>query len=193
MESIERANQIADFLTFVQEAKRRSHENLVSSEIAEVRRINSVIESHYVDDQGKPAMYQSIESALYDDARLLVTLWHFFEQQPQRSLPAFEEMLDLEIDGLNGDRHPRKVFDRSPFGVAALIAGTVTIWMTVFQTYSGDDLSELLELVRFRSIAGLIWIIGLFVVIWYILKTHRNNRQVAFLASLRRALKLYLA
>ncbi len=42
-------------------------------------------------------------------------------------------------------------------------------------------------------IAGLVWIVGLFVVLWFILKTMRNNRQVAFLASVARALDLYLS
>ncbi|EMI57860.1 hypothetical protein [Rhodopirellula sallentina] len=64
--------------------------------------------------------------------------------------------------------------------------------MTFLRTYTGDDLSDLLELIRFNSIAGTLWIVGLFLVVWYILKTHRNNVQVALLSSIDRALSIYL-
>lgn len=192
METMERVQRIASFLKFLHDVNRQSKASLIRADAEEVRAIRAAVEEHYLDDQGKPAMYQSIESAFYDDARLTVTLWNCFDEYSTGDLQGFQSMLDLELDGLTGDRHPRKVFDRSPFGIAALIVATITIWMTVFQTYSGEDLSNFLELIRFNSIAGLIWIVGLFVVVWYILKTHRNNRQVAFLASLRRALHVYL-
>lgn len=107
-------------------------------------------------------------------------------------LCSFHNLIKLETDGLTGDRHPRKVFDRSPFGIAAIIIGTVTIWMSIFKNVSGQDMSELLELIRFNWIAGTVWIGGLFVGLWYILKTLRNNRQVAFLGTVNRALSIYL-
>ena len=164
----------------------------MSQDTPDVRLIRGAIEEHYVDDQGKPAMYQRFESALYDDSRSILTLWRFFDGFERQQLRDFQQLTSLELHGLTGDRHPRKVFDRSPFGIAALIVGTITIWMTFLRTYTGDDLSELLELIRFNWIAGLVWIVGLFVVLWFILKTVRNNRQVAFLASISRALDLYL-
>ncbi len=63
--------------------------------------------------------------------------------------------------------------------------------MTVLRTFTGEDLSELLELIRFNWVAGTIWIVGLFVALWYFLKMLRNNRQVAFLSSVDRAMQLY--
>ncbi len=188
----ERAQMIVAFLSFLQDARARLSKQLVSKANAEVRMIRGAIEDHYIDDQGKPAMYLQFESALYDDAQSMVTLWSCFDDYAREELRNFQPLIRLELDGLTGDRHPRKIFDRSPFGIAALIVGSITIWMTVLRTYTGDDLSEFLELVRFNWIAGTMWIVGLFVVVWYILKTHRNNCQVAFLGSVARSLDLYL-
>lgn len=189
---MEMAQAIADFLQFLQDAQSRLKNQLVPPEASEVQLIRSAVEEHYVDDQGKPAMYQRIESALYDDAQSLLTLWRCFDDYTREELSTFQRLISLELAGLTGDRHPRKVFDRSPFGIAALVVGTITIWMTFLRTYTGEDLSELLELIRFNWIAGTLWVVGLFVVLWFILKTVRNNRQVAFLASVARALDQYL-
>lgn len=190
--SVERGPLLSDFLTFLLAAKTSLKDQLASSKDQQVEQIRAPLEEHYVDDQGKPAMYQRFESAIYDDARSFVTLWSFFESYDRRQLRSFQRLVQMELDGLNGDRLPRKVFDRSPFGIVALVTGTLTIWMTILRTYTGDDLSIFLEAIRFNWIAGIIWIVGLFVVLWYILKTVRNNHQVAFLSSLGRALELYL-
>lgn len=187
-----RVQSVVEFLAFVLNAKTALSNNLVSSSDRDVKHIRDTVEEHYIDDRGDPAMYQRLESALYDDAREIVTLWKFFSRYDMDQLRTFQSMLKLDYDGLTGDRHPRKVFDRSPFGIAALVVGTITIWMTILRTYTGEDLSELLELIRFNWIAGSMWVIGLFVVLWYILKTVRNNRQVAVISSISRALELYL-
>lgn len=191
-DSSQRARAIGAFLQFLQDARSRLKTELVCQDTPEIAQIRAPIEEHYVDDQGKPAMYLRFESALYDDAQSIVTLWSYFDDYQREKLRGFRRLAALEIEGLTGDRHPRKVFDRSPFGIAALVVGTITIWMSVLKTYTGEDLSELLELVRFNWLAGTLWIVGLFVVLWYILKTHRNNCQVAFLSSIARALDLYL-
>lgn len=188
----ERTQLIVAFLSFLQEARGRLSGQLVPPSDPEVRMIRGAIEDHYTDDQGKPAMYIQFESALYDDAQSMVTLWGCFDEYSRDQLRSFQRLLTLELDGLNGDRHPRKIFDRTPFGIAALIVGSITIWMTVLRTYTGEDLSPMLELVRFNWIAGTMWIVGLFLVVWYILRTHRNNCQVAMLGSISRALDLYL-
>ncbi len=187
-----RGQLIRRFLTFLLDAQSELSNNLVPGDDPQVQEIRRPLEEHYLDDQGKPAMYQRLESTLYDDARSVVTLWRYFNSIPREQLVAFRKLLQLEHDGLTGDRHPRKIFDRSPFGIGALIVGTITIWMTVLQTFTGEDLSELLQLIRFNWVAGTVWIVGLFVAIWYILKTLRNNRQVALLSSIRRSLDLYL-
>ena len=188
----ERETALNGFLTFLLEAKTVLKQNMTSAQHPKVEQIRAPLEEHYVDDQGKPAMYQRFESAIYDDARSMVTLWAFFESYSLQQLRSFQVLVQMELDGLNGDRHPRKVFDRSPFGIAAIVVGTITIWMTILRTYTGDDLSIFLEAIRFNSIAGVIWIVGLFVVLWFILKTVRNNHQVAFLSTIGRALELYL-
>ena len=188
-----RAELISEFLLFVWDARRSLKSNLVSKNDAEVQQIRGPIEEHDVDDRGEPTMYQRFESAFYDDSREIVTLWHFFQGFERDRLRQFQPLVKLELEGLTGDRHPRKVFDRSPFGIAAVIVGTITVWMTILRTYTGEDLSDLLEAIRFNWIAGVMWVMGLFVVLWYILKTIRNNRQVAVLSTISRALELYLA
>lgn len=186
-----RVQPIADFLSFLLDAKSEISNNLSAAGDREVKLIREVVEEQYTDDRGDPAMYQRLESSLYDDAREVVTLLNFFERYDSDQLRTFQSLLNLDLDGLTGDRHPRKVFDRSPFGIASLVVGTITVWMTILRTYTGEDLSELLELIRFNWIAGSMWIVGLFVVLWYILKTVRNNRQVALLATISRSLEVY--
>ena len=189
-----RANAVGRFLSFLHDMR----ENLKSRDGAnavDLRLIRDPLEDHYVDDQGKPAMYQRFESALYDDAPTILKLWRSFDDYQRDELGLFQRLTKLELDGLTGDRHPRKILDRSPFGVAALIVGSVTIWMSMLKTFGGDDLGDLqqlLTLIQFNWIAGTMWIVGLFVVLWYIIKMHRNNSQVAFLSSVSRALELYL-
>lgn len=183
---------IAEFLAFVLAAKTQLAESRVANSHPDVQRIRDVVEEHYLDDRGQPAMYQQLESAIYDDAQEIVTLWGLFDGYPKSRLHAWRRLLQLEYDGLTGDRHPRKVFDRSPFGIGAIVIGTFTVWMTFLRNYSGEDLSDLLELVRFNWIAGTLWIGGLFVFLWFVLKTVRNNKQVALVGTLSRALQLYL-
>ncbi len=58
---------------------------------------------------------------MYDDARQVVTLWKYFDTCDRDNLVAFQQLLCIEQQGLTGDRHPRRVFDRSPFGICALL------------------------------------------------------------------------
>lgn len=183
---------IAEFLSFVLAAKKELAENSASTSEPDVVTIRGVVEEHYVDDRGEPAMYQQLESAIYDDAPEIVTLWRLFDRYPRHRLKTWRKLLKMEYEGLLGDRHPRKVFDRSPFGIAAIVVGSFTVWMTFLRNYTGEDLSDLLELIRFNWIAGTLWVGGMFVFLWYVLKTVRNNKQVALIGSMSRSLELYL-
>ncbi|MEP3480202.1 MAG: hypothetical protein ABJZ55_13205 [Fuerstiella sp.] len=189
----QRVQSVRDFLAFVLGAKIQIAEYLVSASDSGVRHIQEIAEEHSVDDNGHSSMYQRLESAFYDDAQQQVTLWNYFDRYNIDQLNAFQRMLKSDHEGLTGDRSPRKIFDRSPFGIIALVVGTVTIWLGVLQKYAGDDLNDMLTLFHYNSFAGLLWIVGLFVVLWYILKTVRNNRQVSLLMTISRALEVYLA
>ena len=186
------SQEAAEFLQFLIDARATLKTGLVSKNDPRVQQVREPLEDHYLDDRGHPAMYQKQESAIYDDSRSLVTLWGFLERYDSDQLTRWHRLVQLELAGLTGDRHPRKVFDRSPFGIAAIVIMTVTVWMTVVRNFTGEDVSQLLELLHFNWIAGAIWVGGLFVVLWFILKTMRNNIQLAFLGSLDRALTLYL-
>ena len=187
-----RANRIREFMTFLQTSQDRLRKEMVLEENVDVQRIRAVVEEHYVDDQGKPAMYQRFESVLYDDSRTMVTLWSIFDGYEKHQLQSFEQLLQVEVDGLTGDRHPKHVFDRSIFGKAAIVIAVITVWMGVLKTFTGDNLGDLMIFSEFDWVGGLILVGGLFVVLWYVLKTFRNNKQVALMSTLFRALKVYL-
>ena len=190
--SNERANTVSEFLIFLSTAQDELKNNLATANDETVRLMREPLEEHYLDDQGKPAVYQRFESALYDGSHELTTFWRFLERYDRKKLRRFQKLIEMEVEGLSTDRHPRKVFDRSPLGILAIIVGTITVWMTVVRNFTGEDMSILLELIRFNFIAGAVWIGGLFVALWFILKIYRNNRQLAFLGSLKRAMHLYL-
>ncbi len=65
----------------------------------------------------------------------------------------------------------------------------------MIKTVSDEDMMSvfLSDLVLANAwVTGTAWIVGMFVVLWYILKTARNRAQVASLSSINRALALYL-
>jgi hypothetical protein len=190
-----RIERIGAFLGFLEQARLELRRNRVSERSETVTRIRAAVEEHYVDDQNRPAMYQKFESAFYDDAPAFATLWPFFRRYELDDLRRFEHLLGMELAGLTGDRHPRSIFARSPFGVAALVVGTLSVWWAVIKTVSDEDMMSvfLSDLVLANAwVTGGAWIVGMFVVLWYILKTARNRAQVASLSSINRALALYL-
>lgn len=154
MDTMERASEISRFLFFMRDMREALAATGTRADEPAVKMIRSTIEDHYLDDQGKPAMYLTMASALYDDAPAIVNLWKHLENYDAKELRRYRRLIGIELDGLNGDRHPRKVFDRSPFGVAALIVGTITIWMTFLNTYPCEELGELLKLIRFNWIVA---------------------------------------
>lgn len=186
-----RLERVAAFLGFLEEARERL-KSPVSEQSPVVQRIRRVVEEHDVDARGRSRMYQKFESAIYDDARAIATLWPLFDAHERGQLRRFAELVSIEIAGLTGDRHPRSVFDRSLLGIGALVLGTVTIWWTLARTFAGDGAGILPEEARYPRVEGTIWLVGLIVVLWYILKTVRNRRQVAVLATIGRALSIYL-
>ncbi len=187
-----RSNRIREFMTFLQATRERLKNELVPEDNVDVQKIREVVEEHYLDDQGKPAMYQRFESVLYDDARTIVTLWSVFDDYERFQLKSFEQLLRLENEGLTGDRHPKRVFDRSIFGKSAIVIGVITVWMGVLKTFAGYNLGELMIFSEFQWVGAAILVGGLFVVLWYVLKTFRNNKQTAEIARLMRALNVYL-
>jgi hypothetical protein len=122
-----RIERIGAFLGFLEQARLELRRNRVSERSETVTRIRAAVEEHYVDDQNRPAMYQKFESALYDDAPAFATLWPFFRRYELDDLRRFEHLLGMELAGLTGDRHPRSIFARSPFGVGPRRRHTVRL------------------------------------------------------------------
>jgi hypothetical protein len=137
-------------------------------------------------------MYQRFESVLYDDAKTIITLWSVFDDYEKFQLESFAQLLRLEHDGLTGDRHPKRVFDRSIFGKASIVIAVITVWMGVLKTFAGYNLGELMIFSDFQWVGAVILVGGLFVVLRYVLKTFRNNKQTAEIAQLSRSLRIYL-
>lgn len=190
-----RIKGIAGFLRFVEEAQNHLHEHLVSDKSLEVREIREAIEARTDDNTRVPR----IQSALYDDARALVTLWTFFRAYDHEQLQRFARMVKLELQGLTGDLHPRSVFARSPLGIAALGGAIISVWWAIVTTVSGVDVSgfrsTLEEGLGDTVITILVFVAffgGLFVGIYYFVKIGEYRAQIADLSSIARALDLYL-
>lgn len=193
-----RVRRLGAFLRFLDEANGHLKSNLVSRNAPAVQKIRDVVEEHYTDDEGRPAVYQKFESAFFDDARAIVSLWPFFTKYDREQLRQFQRMLALELQGLTGDRHPRSILARSPFGKVALVVGAISIWWAVIGTVSGEDMTEfvpeLLSILSWaaRIVFGVVWIGGMFTVTWYVVRTVRNHRQVASVSTIARAMEVYL-
>lgn len=65
----ERAMRIGEFLEFLVQTRTALRESKAAERDAAVELIREPLEDHYLDDRGQPAMYQRLESALYDDSR----------------------------------------------------------------------------------------------------------------------------
>ncbi|NHN39596.1 hypothetical protein G8764_20035 [Pseudomaricurvus alcaniphilus] len=195
-----KTSQTADFLQFLSDARTFLTENRVSKHHPDVRHIRTGVEDNYRDDRGQPAVYQKFESTLYEDARNLVTLWRFFPEYEKSQLRRYNRLTAMELSGLTGDHHPMAILGRSLLGTAALLMSAISVWWGLISLISADDsgnlftelLHGLLDPAWINRIVGVIWLAGMYVLIWYVLRMIRNRRQVAFLSSLTRALTLYL-
>ncbi|MFH2043761.1 MAG: hypothetical protein ABIK92_01285 [Pseudomonadota bacterium] len=194
------ADQIADFLKFLNEARSYLKQNKVSKHHPDVLLIRSEVEKNYHDDNGKPATYQKYESTFCEDACAIVTLFEFFQKYEYDQLHHYHKLTMMELAGLKGDYHPLAILGRSALGKSALLLSSITIWWGLIKLVSEDDhgklfselLHSLLSPAMINRIVGMIWLVGMFVVVWYVLRMVRNRKQVAFLSSLSRALELYL-
>jgi hypothetical protein len=196
----ELTGQLAEYLKFIGDARSYIKQNKTYKHHPEVKAIRSEVEDDYQDDHGEPAIYQKFESALYEDAPALVSLWRFMRGYNDEQLCLFHKLTLIELDGLRGDYHPMAIFGRSVLGAGALVLSGMTVWSGLINLVSNEDagnwFTELLHSFLSPSIenslVGVVMLVGLFVVIWYPLRMVRNRKQVAFLSSLSRALTLYL-
>lgn len=199
-ENKELTGQLAEYLKFIGDARSCLKRNKISKHHPEVKAIRSEVEDDYKDDRGEPAMYQKFESALYEDAPTLVSLWRFMQGYNFEQLYLFHKLTLIELDGLRGDYHPMAIFGRSVLGTGALVLSGMTVWSGLINLVSNEEAGNwFTELLRSflspsieNSLVGVVMLVGMFVVIWYPLRMVRNRKQVAFLSSLSRALALYL-
>jgi hypothetical protein len=192
--------QLAEFLKFISEARSFLRQGKVSKHHPDVQRIRSEVEENYRDDRGQSAIYQKYESSLYEDAPAIVTLWGFFQAYDCDQLHRYHKLTITELGGLKGDHHPMAILGRSILGTGALLLSGVTVWWGLIKLVSVDHtgslftdlLHDLLSPAMVNRLVGVVWLVGMFVVVWYALRMVRNRKQVAFLSSLSRALELYL-
>jgi hypothetical protein len=192
--------QLAEFLKFTSEARSFLKQGKVSKHHPDVQRIRSEVVENYRDERGQSAVYQKYESALYEDAPAIVTLWGFFQAYDCDQLHRYHKLTITELGGLKGDQHPMAILGRSVLGTGALLLSGVTVWWGLIELVSVDDtgnlftmfLHSLLSPTMVNRLVAVVWLVGIFVVVWYALRMVRNRKQVAFLSSLSRALELYL-
>ena len=193
-----RTEQLAEFLQFLGEARSFLKQNRLSKRHPEVQLIRSELEENNQGEHSQP--YQKFESTFYEDAPNTVALWNFFRKFECDQLRRYHMLAKMELSGLMGDYHPRAIFGRSVLGTAALLLGCGTVWWGLIKLICGEDsgklssdfFQDLLNTVTINRVVGVISIVGMFVVVWYVLRMVRNRKQVAFLSSLSRALTLYL-
>jgi len=180
------------WLQFVTACRAALENDRVSEDHPDVVRLREPVEERTGDGPDAQQVYQRFESAIYDDAAAYVTLWRRFDGLERERLQRFARIAMLEIRGLTGDRHPSQVFNRTALGIGGLVLATLTVWMTFVRGYSGEDVRPLIDLVRSDVVTASMWVGGLFVVTWYIVRMVRNRKQVATLSTIHRALELYL-
>lgn len=191
---------LADFLNFINKARSFLKRNKVSKLHPDVLRIRGEVEAADEQDNNQSVKYQNFESTLFEDAQILVTLLGLFHTYDDEKLHRFHKLTLMELNGLTGDFHPMAILGRSILGTGGLILGGVTVFWGLIRLLSGDDMAKLfpaflttvLSAAMVNRIAGLIYLAGIFVFIWYLLRMVRNRKQVAFLSSLSRALEIYL-
>ncbi|VAW77198.1 hypothetical protein MNBD_GAMMA12-1417, partial [hydrothermal vent metagenome] len=93
------ADQLAEFLKFISEARSFLKRSKVSKHHPEVKAIRSEVEDDYKDDRGQPAIYQKFESTLYEDAPTIVSLWSFLQSYNYDQLRMFHKLTLTELDG----------------------------------------------------------------------------------------------
>lgn len=200
LDNKELTGELAEYLKFIGDARSYIKINKTSKHHPEVKAIRSEVEDDYKDDRGEPAIYQKFESALYEDAPTLVSLWQFMQGYTYEQLCLFHKLTLIELDGLKGDYHPMAIFGRSVLGTGALVLSGMTIWSGLISLVANEEAGNwFTELLRSllspsieNSLVGVVMLVGMFVIIWYPLRMVRNRKQVAFLSSLSRALALYL-
>jgi hypothetical protein len=193
-------DRLADFLQFLSEARSFLKQNQVSKSHADVQRIRSEVEENSHDDRGYQELHQKYESTFYENASTIVTLWDFLQKYECDQLRRYHKLTLMELNGLTSDLHPMAILGRSVLGTAALLFSGVAVWWGLVKLVSEDNpgnlfselLHNLLSTAMVNRILGVIWLVGIFVVIWYVLRMVRNRKQVAFLSSLSRAIELYL-
>ena len=192
--------RLAGFMKFIVEAKSFLKQHKASKDHPDVQRIRGELEERYRDERGRAAVYQIHESALYEDAPVILTLRQFFERYTPDQLRQYHKLTNTELCGLKGDHHPTAILGRSWIGTGALLLSAITIWLGLIKlvaidnsdSLSAEFLRDLVSPSMVNRLVGVICVVGLFVVIWYSLRMVRNRKQVAFLSSLSRALDLYL-
>lgn len=194
------SGNLADFLQFLSEALTFLKKSKISKRNPDVQHIRSKVEENNHNNHGQRSTYQKYESAFYENAPAIVTLWGFFQTYDNDQLRRYHRLTLTELNGLKGDRHPMSILGLSILGTVALLFTAITVWWGIIKLASGDHprkfFTELLHYLSsspmVNSIVGIIWLVGLFVVVWYVVRMVRNRKQVAFLYSLSRALELYL-
>lgn len=174
---------------------------MVSKHHPAVQQIRGKVEEINTDNRNEQVLYQKFESTFYEDAQAIVTLMAFFQSYDKSQLQHYHQLVQMELNGLTGDYNPTAILGRSILGTAALLLSGITVWWGLIKMVSMNQpahevpplLQGLFSTAITNRLVGIIWIVGMFVVIWYVVRMVRNRKQVSFLSSLSRALELYLA
>jgi len=196
--------KLAKFYNFI-EASRNflemgSYQNADMDLISQLREMMEISkESH----GGTVYKESKFDSAIYRDIDRIALLRVFLQRFTLDDLKYFQKLVDLEIQGLEGDLKPHTMLTSTI--PAAIITGLslVAVWSAFWSTYFGFDVSKIFVEVFMdkitkntwlNGILSLIFVIGGFVGIsWYVIASYQNLNQISHLRSLHRAITLYLS
>ena len=179
--------------------KRKFSEN---ADLELISQIKDIMEVDKVSSGGNRYKDTKFDSAIYRDIRQIALLKNFLKNYPTEDLKRFQNLISVEISGLDGDMKPRTILTSTL--PAAIITGFsfAAIWTALWTTYFGFDISDIVTDVFMKKLSGITWlreilsvvfVIGGFLgIAWYISSSYRNQKQTLYLKSLNRTISLYL-
>jgi hypothetical protein len=143
------------------------------------------------------------DSAIYRDINRIALLRKFLQKFPFDNLKRFQKIIELELQGLEGDLKPRAVLTSTLPAAIIVGLGLAAAWSTLWANYFSFDIAKIfievlsnkLQQIKWLNwVASLTFVFGGFVGIgWYVTVSYQNLKQISHLRSLHRAITLYLS
>lgn len=197
-------SELSDLYRFIEESRKFVKGNFAEhADVELISEIKKIIEVDKVSFDGKSHKDIKFDSAIYRDIGQIALMKNFLKKFQDSDLKRYQTLIDIEINGLEGDVNPRTILTSTV--PAAVITGLslAAIWSALGAVYFGIDLTEifvdtlmskLTNISWLRGILSVVFVIGGFLgITWYVTGLYKNQKQLMYLKSLDRAISLRLA